>query len=111
MMREKSATYSGVAGGNSACSVWWVSTHYRMKAHFDDETPEIVKDYNEGMRKFYDSGGCGNVNYVDVYNTTAQLALHHKEDAEQMTYDGVHWGYEVNLIKAQILINALLSSQ
>ena len=37
------------------------------------------------MKQFYDSGNCGNVNYIDVYNTTAQLALNHPEDAEQMT--------------------------
>lgn len=110
LMREKSATYSGEAGGGSACSIWWVSTHYRVKAHFDDEKPEVVKAFNEGMKQFYDSGNCGNVNYIDVYNTTAQLALNHPEDAEQMTYDGVHWGYEVNLVKAQVLINALLAS-
>jgi hypothetical protein len=40
---------------------------------------------------------------------TSSLALEHPEDAAQMTYDGVHWGYEVNLIKAQIILNALIA--
>jgi hypothetical protein len=91
------------------CSVWWVSTHYRVKAYFDDEQPQVVKDYNYGMRKFFDRGDCGSVNYIDVYNMTLKLALNHSADAGKMTYDGVHWGFEINLVKAQIIINALTS--
>lgn len=91
------------------CSVWWISTHYRVKAFFDDEKPEIVKAYNEQMREYFDSKKCGNVNYVDVYNMTSHLGVDHPTEAEKMTYDGVHWGLEGNLIKAQIIINALLS--
>ena len=28
-----------------------------------------------------------------------------------MTYDGVHWGFEPNLWKAQIILNALMSQK
>ncbi len=91
------------------CSVWWISTHYRMKAYYDDEKPEVVKQYNEEMRHYFDTKRCGAVNYVDVYNMTARLATDHPTDAEKMTYDGVHWGLEGNLVKAQIIINALLA--
>jgi hypothetical protein len=92
---------------SESCSVWWVSTHYRMRAYFDDEQAPIVRNYNYGMRKYFDSGHCGHVNYIDVYNMTAGLGLHHSDVANRMTYDGVHWGFEVNLVKAQIIINAL----
>ena len=30
------------------CSVWWVSTHYRMRAYFEDEKPDLVRGYNLG---------------------------------------------------------------
>jgi hypothetical protein len=30
------------------CSVWWVSTHARMRAYFEDEKAPIIKDYNLG---------------------------------------------------------------
>jgi hypothetical protein len=90
------------------CSIWWVSTHYRMKAWFGDESPEIIKDYNIGMRKFMDSGQCGEVNYIDVYNMTARLILNHPDEGSHMTFDKVHWGIEVNLLKAQIILNALM---
>lgn len=93
------------------CSVYWVSTHYRMKANFDDEKPDIVKRYNEEMRTYFDAGKCGAVNYVDVYNMTARLGVDHPVEAEKMTYDGMHWGMEMNLVKAQIIINALLASK
>jgi hypothetical protein len=90
------------------CSTWWISTHYRITAHFDDEKPLVVEEYNKEMRKFYDSGACGNTNYIDVFNMTSKLAK--EKGADSMTYDGVHWGLEGNLVKAQIIINALVSN-
>lgn len=92
------------------CSMWWVSTHFRRIGWFPDEKEEIIKDYNLGMRHFFDSGSCGAFNYVDVYNMTKALVTEDPVDSEQMTYDNVHWGLEVNLIKAQILLNAILRS-
>jgi hypothetical protein len=96
---------------DGVCSIWWVSTHYRLRAIYDDEKPDVVRDYNLGMRKFFEEGKrCGPVNYVDVYNMTADLAINHHEEALRMTYDQVHWGIEVNLQKAQVILNALLSA-
>jgi hypothetical protein len=39
---------------------------------------------------------------------TQKLAAKLESVTPQLTYDNVHWGMEVNLIKAQILINALV---
>lgn len=103
--------HSEVISNHTKCSIWWISTHYRMKAYFDDEKPQLVREYNEGMRRFFeDSSLCGRVNYIDVYNMTRSIGVNHKQEAEKMTYDGVHWGMELNLIKAQIVLNALLAS-
>jgi hypothetical protein len=109
-MREKIQEYTGEV--NKKCSVWWISTHYRVKGYFHDETPEKIKQYNEDMRNWYgdEKKNCGNVNYVDVYNMTARLTIDQLEEAKKLTYDSVHWGFEVNLIKAQIILNALISS-
>lgn len=96
------------ASTNRLCSVWWVSTHYRLRAIYPDEVEDMVRNYNVGMRRFYESGSCGPVKYVDVYNMTAGLARGHRKDSESMTYDMVHWGMEVNLVKAQLLLNAIL---
>jgi hypothetical protein len=93
----------------SSCGMYWISTHYRLVAHFPDEAEHQVKSYNEGMRNFFTSGKCGDINYIDVYNMTAALGQHHKEIAPHLSYDKVHWGMEVNLQKAQIIINALVS--
>jgi hypothetical protein len=92
--------------------VYWVSTHYRLRPIFvDDENNPYIKDYNLNMRKYFDEGlRCGdNVNYIDVYNVSASLALNHHEQAIKMTYDQVHWGYQLNLWKAQIILNAITS--
>ena len=63
------------------------------------------------MRSFFDAGECGAVNYIDVYNMTSGLASQLPTEAEKLTYDGVHWGMEINLIKAQIIIHALSHGQ
>lgn len=90
------------------CGVYWISTHYRLVAHFPDEKEQIVRRYNEGMRDFFRSGQCGDINYIDVYNMTASFGEHHSI-ASKYSYDKVHWGMEVNLLKAQIILNALVS--
>jgi hypothetical protein len=90
--------------------IYWISTHFRVRAIFGDETDEIIRDYNLNMRKYFDEGlRCGDVNYIDVYNVTANLVLNHREQAVKMTYDQVHWGYQLNLWKAQIILNAITS--
>lgn len=94
-----------------ACSIWWVSTHARFASYHAEEAPPRVLEYNVGMRDFFDTTqNCGPINYVDVYNMTEKLLTNHREEAKPMTYDLVHWSMEVNLIKAQILLNALESS-
>ena len=44
---------------------------------------------------------------VSVWNATRDLALNHKEDAANMTYDKMHWGMNVNLLKAHELIRVM----
>jgi hypothetical protein len=103
--------YSSKIMPNGTCSVWWVSTHHRVRGYFEDEAPERVKGFNDGMREYFDRGRCGEVNYIDVFNMTSRLVNEHNADALTMTYDNVHWGMEVNLIKAQIVLNALLTDE
>lgn len=102
--------------GMGTCSYWWMSTHQRIIGWFDDEKPHIVKKFNEGMRKFFDDGRCGPFNYIDVFNMTDSLVRNFTLDATSeknkakslsVSYDYVHFGMEVNLIKAQTFINAI----
>ena len=102
--------YTGTADGTHKCSIWWLSTHQRLQQHYPDESPEQIQQYNLDMRQFMESGDCGNVNYIDVFNMTDSLTMQHREESHRLTWDKVHWSMEVNLIKAQIIINALLST-
>lgn len=99
----------------------------RLRANFpDDENADMVKSFNEGMRSYFaeeaqilsqgqasdaDHGSnnniCSHVNYVDVYNMTAQLALNHSDVAPQLTYDSVHWGKEFLIRAASVIILSL----
>ena len=91
--------------------VYWVSTHYRLKYYYLDEVPEQVEQFNIDMRRYIESGKCTpTTGYIDVYNMTKSLALSYPGDALQLTPDKVHWGYKVNLIKLQILLNTIANS-
>ena len=90
---------------HSPCSLFWISTHARYKGA-NDERKEVIKEFNEGMRAFFaDPAHCGAVRYIDVFNMTASLLRDLYEDAKLLTHDGAHWSIEVNLIKAQILLD------
>ena len=91
-----------------SCNLYWISTHARYSVVFPDETPEIVKDFNVGMRKFIEDKKCGNkTGYIDVFNMTESLMINHHPEATFMTEDFMHWGLEVNLIKIQIIMQTL----
>ena len=90
------------------CSLWWISTHYRLKAYYKEEIPLRIIEFNEHMRTFMEDGDdCGNVNYIDVYNMTEKLAVNMTHDASALSFDQVHWSMEVNLMKAQLILRAL----
>lgn len=108
-LRDNKDKLTGVAGDSSIpYSLWWVSTHARLMATQPDEEPEYVKKFNVEMRDWADSGKCGNMNYIDVFNMTEKLINTNRKEAVKMTFDEVHWGLEVNLVKCQIILNALL---
>jgi hypothetical protein len=82
----------------------WISTHARIAATNNFETAARVKLYNEQMKDFILSGRCGPIEYIDVYNMTSDLKRHHRADAYKMAFDKAHWGMEVNLAKAQMIL-------
>ena len=110
-VNNASAYINHYLSGNNLCSITgppsiisWVSTHSRTAPLYDTESPTRVRLYNEQMKNFVLSGRCGKIEYIDVYNMTNDLLLNFKADAAYMTFDKSHWGMEVNLIKAQILL-------
>ena len=100
---------------SNGCSNWWVSTHNRIIGWFDDEKPEYVEKFNVEMRSFFDSGACGDYNYIDVWNMTKSLintfdlnahSEQNKANSMTVSYDYWHYGMQINLAKTQIMLNA-----
>ena len=46
---------------------------------------------------------------VGVFNVTQALVIDFPDEAASFTHDGVHWS-EVNLIKAQVLLNDIATA-
>lgn len=107
----RDAATNGIFDGTyeKSCQIFWISTHYRIVGWFDDEKEPLVHEFNRGMREFFDNRKCGPINYIDVYNMT--LGLRNKTENVELSYDRVHWGMEVNLLKAQIILNAILGQE
>ena len=100
---------------SNGCVNWWLSTHHRIIGWFPDEKGPITIAFNEGMRQYFDAGQCGAYNYIDVYNMTQSLVEkftldatceENKQKSMSVSYDYVHYGMEINLIKAQIIVDA-----
>ena len=88
-------------------NMYWVSTHRRLKGYFDDETEPYIKTYNIDMRHFVEQN-CPTMGYIDVYNMTDALVNNHREESMHMTYDSVHWGFNVNMLKTSIILNEII---
>ena len=93
-----------------------------------------IENYNERMRvnieELVSTGKCRNVPWIDVYNMTATLIRYFYRNStykdndnidvvesmlrnklvalNRLTYDANHYGSTVNLIKAQIIMNAIV---
>ena len=91
----------------SICPTYWISTHARITAKYVDEKEERIDSFNREMRTFMESKKCGPMGYLDVYNMTRSLVHDFPDDAKHMSFDGVHWGMEINLVKAQIFLNQI----
>ena len=111
---NNSTLYSEYALGhpfcNAGCNSFWVSTHARLGYSAPDEYPSVVENFNIGMKHFFQSGKCGKIGYIDVYNMTKSLLLNYHDHAKVLSHDNAHWGMVVNLNKVQILLNIVAQS-
>ena len=84
------------------------------------EKDTIVEEFNIGMREHFESGKCSDFNYIDVYNMTDALVSkfhldatseQNKQNSMTVSYDYVHYGMEINLWKAQIILDGIIAGQ
>ena len=96
------------ARGPSRGRVAWISTHYPATYFFSDAKPSLVLQFNEGMRSVVDHQ-CPDMRYVDVFNMTYHFMQQYPYAmTRKSTGDGVHWGYDLNMIKTQLLLAEML---
>jgi len=89
----------------------FLSTHYRIdEYHTGPQSHKDVENFNLGMKEIFASGRCGrgNIDFIDVYNMTSQLVLNHYNESLLMTHDRMHWSRNVNLLKAQLVLDHFL---
>jgi hypothetical protein len=98
---------------NSAANKWhhprlfWMSMHVRRTALSPDEDEVSMVAYSQDSLQAI-KRTCGQaVESIDVINMTRSLVHDLEADAKRMTWDGAHWSRAVNLVKAQIILQAI----
>lgn len=83
-------------------NLFYISLHRRAIAgKRTAESLAVIDAFSRNMSTFFLSGGCGrNTRYIDVYNMSTGVP-------KNESYDGMHFGRSVNLIKAHIILNAV----
>ena len=90
---------------HSTRKVFWMSSHCRSAARFNDEQDAKVHRYVvESSRHLWKL--CG-VPTIDTYTLTSNLVRFFPEDAQQLSWDGTHWSRAVNLLKAVLVLHAI----
>lgn len=93
--------------------LFWLLPHQRLA----DPSPESGSDETRDMVRTYAKASipaihrqCGKgVGIIDAFNVTQALVDALPAEAKDMTWDGAHWGRAVNLIKAQLILRALVA--
>ena len=85
--------------------VYWLTLHARLLARFNDEAQALIQKYNFEISQIVDKL-CG-FPIIDFFTFTDTLIRQLPGEAENMTWDGMHWSRSVNLIKAQALLRTI----
>jgi hypothetical protein len=98
---------------NPLRNIVWITTHLRpyIGIHMGEKHEDIIA-YNKGMISFFQSNQCGeNVTIVDVIQMTRMLQLEElRVYLKKQTFDGSHFKRNINVLKAQLILNSLVSS-
>ena len=105
---RKRASASNSTTSTLPSNVVWVSTHLRPRKGKYGEKFKDIMHYNYEMNKFFASGRCGDITYVDVLQLTSSLQVPSlKHNLPALTYDWMHFTRTVNVLKAQLILHAL----
>jgi hypothetical protein len=80
--------------------VVWLDSHFRLNAKYDDENFDMALTFHiESPTWIF--RGCGVRRIASVWDATENLVTYFPSDAENMTFDGMHYGRAINLLKAK----------
>lgn len=92
--------------------LFWLLPHARLTNASEsrpDETREVIGRYARDSIPWIREDCGEGVGIIDAFNFTKALAETLPEEARSMTWDRKHWGRAVNLIKAQLILRALVA--
>ena len=86
--------------------LFWLHLHARLVAYHTDEAVGMVELFNTEICSIMKTCGAAS---IDAWTPT--LALRQLPEAKNMTWDGVHWGRAVNVLKAHMIITAIAAQE
>ena len=98
--------------------IFWLDPHARLNsislpwlATPDEQINRLYRFHTEMPGQLFLHCKIPQARFISPWNATFDLIENFRNDAENMTYDGVHWGMSVNLLKADQIIQAIKESQ
>ena len=87
--------------------VVWLDTHVRVMPHHADEEyfTELAFHIETPMWIYR---ACNIQRIASAWDASDRLISNHLADAKNMSFDGVHWGYAINLLKAVAIHETLI---
>ena len=101
-----------VCGGGSsdavralaAARLVWLDTHFRATSYGPYDGPDRVRAFHDGAPAAV-AGACGGALTVSAFDESRALVATEGSGWRRMTYDGTHWGPQVNALKAFRLLD------
>jgi hypothetical protein len=97
--------------------IFWLDNHVRFdsvylpdKVHKDESFEHAYQYHVDMPNELLKQCRMPSSRIISSWNATLDLVTNLKSDAENMTYDQVHWGMSVNLLKAEQIIHAIKES-
>ena len=98
--------------------IFWLDPHARLNsislpwlATPDEQINRLYRFHTEMPGQLFLHCKIPRARFISSWNATFDLIKNFRKDAKNMTYDGVHWGMSVNLLKADQIIQAIKESQ
>jgi hypothetical protein len=96
---------------NHIQKIFWLDMHARFKVSPDEQIEKVYQFHRDMPDQLLARCQIPSSRFISSWDATLDLVTNFASDAQNMTDDNLHWGMQVNLLKADQIILAIKESQ